>query len=166
MIQEILMKKEPIIYQSLKNALKNDRLAHTFLFEGVRGPLKVDAAFLLAQSIIEDKKDFACETCDRCLRIKRQEYFDVLYIDGQENLIVKEDIEHLFKEFNKTALERSGKKVYIINKIEHASLKVLNMILKFMEEPSNQNTYGIFITDHKDALLETIISRCQVLSFK
>lgn len=166
MIKEKLYQKEPVVYQTLENALKKDRLAHAFLFEGVRDPLKLDAAFLLAQSIIEGKSDFACETCERCERIKRNKYFDLLYIDGTKELIVKEDIEHLFKEFSKTALEKSGKKVYIINNINHASLKVLNMILKFMEEPSNHNTFGIFISDHIDGLLPTIVSRCQIIRFK
>ncbi|MBQ5554569.1 MAG: hypothetical protein IIT44_02180, partial [Erysipelotrichaceae bacterium] len=62
-------------------------------------------------------------------------------------------------------LETSGKKVYILANINNASVKVLNMILKFMEEPSSSNTFGIFITDRKDDLLPTIVSRCQEVPF-
>ncbi|MBO7698429.1 MAG: hypothetical protein J6S38_05290, partial [Erysipelotrichaceae bacterium] len=68
-------------------------------------------------------------------------------------------------EFSRTSLESSGKKIYILANINNASTKVLNMILKFMEEPSNENTYGIFITDKKEDLLPTIVSRCQNIPF-
>ena len=67
-------------------------------------------------------------------------------------------------EFAKTSIEDSNHRVYIINNINNASTKVLNMILKFMEEP-NENITGILISDHINGLLPTIISRCQVLNF-
>lgn len=165
MVVDNLKQSEPIAYQSLYNALHNNKIAHSYLFSGEYNPLKIDVAYLMAQSIIENKNDFACEECNTCKRIKNNEYFDVMVIDGYINTIKKDDIEEMMNEFSKTSLESSGKKVYIIKNINNSSTKVLNMILKFMEEPSNENTYGIFITDKKEDLLPTIVSRCQEIPF-
>lgn len=165
MIKTELQEREPIAYRSLLNALQNKKVAHSYLFSGEYSPLKIDSAYLLAQSIIEGKNDFACEECDTCRRIRKNEYFDVIYVDGYKSSIKKDDIETILNEFSRTSLESSGKKVYILANINNSSNKVLNMILKFMEEPSNSNTYGIFITDKKEDLLPTIVSRCQDIPF-
>jgi len=165
MIKTQLKDSEPIAYQSLENSLKSRKVAHSYLFSGEYNPLKIEAAYLLAQSIVEGKDDFACETCDVCKRIRNNSYFDVIYVDGYASSIKKDDIEMILDEFSRTSLESSGKKVYILANINNASTKVLNMILKFMEEPSSSNTYGIFISDHKEDLLPTIVSRCQEVPF-
>ena len=165
MIKEQLKDSEPIAYRSLLNALQNSKVAHSYLFSGEYNPLKIEAAYLLAESIIEGKNDFACETCDTCKRIRDNKYFDVIFVDGYERSIRKDDVENILDEFSRTSLETSGKKVYILANINNASAKVLNMILKFMEEPSSSNTFGIFITDRKDDLLPTIVSRCQEVPF-
>ena len=165
MVIDELKNNEPIAYRSLSNALKNNKVAHSYLFSGEYNPLKIDAAYLLAQSIVEGKNDFACEVCDTCKRIRNNEYFDVIYVDGYNQTIKKDDVERIMDEFSRTSLEASGKKVYILANINNSSTKVLNMILKFMEEPTNSNTYGIFISDKKEDLLPTIISRCQEIPF-
>lgn len=165
MVKEQLKNSEPIAYRSLENALKNNKVAHSYLFSGEYNPLKIETAYLLAQSIIEGKNDFACEECEVCKRIRRNEYFDVIYIDGYKSSIKKDEVETILDEFSRTSLESSGKKVYILANINNSSNKVLNMILKFMEEPSNSNTYGFFITDKKEDLLPTIVSRCQDIPF-
>lgn len=164
MIKEILERKEKVLYQTIKNALVSHKVGHSFLLAGEKNPLKLDVAYLLAQSIIEDRGDFACESCNTCRRIRNNEYLDVILIDGSESSIKKEQIEDLMREFSKTSIENSHHRVYIINNINNASVKVLNMILKFMEEP-NEHITGILITDQINALLPTIISRCQVLHF-
>lgn len=165
MIKEVLQEKEPIAYLSLKNDLQKGHLAHSYLLYGELNPLKTEAAFLLAQSIIESKNDFACETCDTCKRIRSGNYFDVIYLDGYKGLVKKDEIERIMEEFSRTSLEQANKKIYIINNINNASTKVLNMILKFMEEPSNEDTYGIFISDNIDGLLPTVVSRCEKIPF-
>lgn len=165
MVIDDLKQNEPIAYRSLSNAFKNNKIAHSYLLTGEYNPLKIETAYLIAQSIVEGKNDFACETCDTCKRIRKNEYFDVIYVDGYSELIKKDDIENIMDEFSRTSLESSGKKVYILANINNATTKVLNMILKFMEEPSNTNTYGIFISDKKEDLLPTIVSRCQEVPF-
>ena len=159
MIKDLLKEKEPIAYLSLKNDLNNNKLAHCYLMYGELNPLKTEAAFLLAQSIIEGNNDFACEICETCKRIKDGKYFDVIYIDGYSRGIKKDDIDNIMDEFNRTSLEKANKKIYIISNINNSSTKVLNMILKFIEEPSSNNTYAIFTSDNIDSLLPTIVSR-------
>lgn len=166
MIKEVLKEKEPIAYKQLKNSLNSGKLAQVYLLYGEHNPLKLDSAFLLAQSIIEGKDDFACEQCDTCLRIKDKKYFDLIYIDGYKQSIKVEMIEDLLHEFSKTALEKANKKIFIISNINNASVKVLNMILKFIEEPTSENVYGIFISDNIDGLLPTIVSRCMKIPFR
>lgn len=165
MIKDELREKEPVAYRCLANALKNSKVAHSYLFSGEYSPLKIETAYLLAQSIIEDKNDFACEQCNTCQRIRNNTYYDVIYVDGYSQSIKKNDVDNILEEFSKTSLETKGKKVYILANVNNSSNKVLNMILKFMEEPDNDNTYGIFISDHKEDLLPTVVSRCQEIPF-
>lgn len=165
MIREILQDKEPVAYRSLYNALRNNKVAHSYLFSGELNPLKKDTALLLAASIINGDSDFIDEDSDLYKRVVNGQYYDVIYLDGYKSSIKKDDVERIMDEFSRTSLEKSGKKVYIISNINNSSPKVLNMILKFMEEPSSSNTFGIFITDHKEDLLETIISRCLDIPF-
>lgn len=165
MIKNILKDKEPVVYTSLYNDLKNDRVSHSYLFTGEYNPLKLDTAYLLAQSIIEGKNDFACEECSTCKRIKNGDYIDFRYIDGYDRPIKTEEMEKLMSDFKTTALEEANKKVYIVSNINNSNKKVLNMILKFIEEPIN-NTYAIFISDNESTLLPTIVSRCQKIRFK
>ncbi len=164
MVKDTLKAKEPIVYLSLLNDLRNKHLANCYLLYGDINPLKKETAFLLAQSIIENKNDYACEICNTCLRIKDNKYFDVIYIDGYKESIKVDVIEDMMEQLTKTALEGS-KKVYIIDNINNASTKVSNMLLKFIEDDCSNDTYGIFISDDIDSLLDTIVSRCEKVPF-
>ena len=166
MIKDVLKKQELTAYLSLKHDLESGKLAHSYLFYGELNPLKTEAAFLMAQSIIEGSGTFACEECERCKRIRQLKHLDVIYINGYKASIKVNDIEQLMMEFSKTAAEQSGRKVYIIDNINNSSQKVLNMILKFMEEPGSRSTYGIFLSDNIDGLLPTVVSRCRRVEFK
>ncbi|MDD6122106.1 MAG: hypothetical protein PUB48_05335 [Solobacterium sp.] len=166
MIKDVLKKQELTAYLSLKHDLESGKLAHSYLFYGELNPLKTEAAFLMAQSIIEGSGTFACEECEQCKRIRQLKHLDVIYINGYKASIKVNDIEQLMMEFSKTAAEQSGRKVYIIDNINNSSQKVLNMILKFMEEPGSRSTYGIFLSDNIDSLLPTVVSRCRRVEFK
>lgn len=165
MIKEILKEKEEIVYYSLLNAIKNHRLSKMILLSGPKNPLKIKTAYLLAETIVEDSGDFACEECNTCQRILKGEYLDMIYINGNEDKILKDDIDKLFEEFYQTSKEINNKKVFIIDNINNSTDKVLNMILKFIEEPKD-NIYGILISDEIDSLLETVKSRCQIIPFR
>ena len=164
MVKELLQKQQPVVYQTLKHALVNDKVAHAYMFSGPSGTMKKEAAYLLAQSIVCNQHDFACEECDVCKRIAANEYADMKYIDGRSVSIKKDDILKLQAEFNKTGLEAAGKKIYILDHAENATVDALNSLLKFLEEPTNDMT-AILIVEQLDRVLPTIVSRCQNIPF-
>ncbi len=168
MIKEKLRQTQPVAYQTLQNALVSQKLAHAYLFVGMRGTPKKEAAILVVQSLMCDYAEdgFACEQCENCLRIKEGNYTDVIFLDGSEKSIKKESILNLQEQFSKTALEKGGKKVYILDYAENATTEALNSLLKFLEEPSGQDTFAILTIESVDRLLTTIVSRCQLIPFK
>lgn len=164
MFKDILKEQQPVVYNTLKHALHSDRLAHAYMFSGPSGTLKKETAYLLAQSLVCDEDGFACEICDTCHRVKNGEYADMIYLDGSETSIKKDEIIKLQKTFNKTGLEGKGKKVYILDHAENATPDALNSLLKFLEEPTN-DMIAILLVEQLDRLLPTIISRCQNIPF-
>lgn len=167
MNKQQLKKEQPIAYRTLSHALKHDKLAHAYLFHGPLGTPKAAFAELLAQSILcanRDEDGFACEICTDCRRIKEHQMTDFIYLDGSSASIKKESILKLQHEFSKTGLEYTGKKIYVINRAENATVDALNALLKFLEEPNGQMA-AILICDQMERLLPTIISRCQLIPF-
>lgn len=167
MYSEELKEQQPVVYRTISNALKNNRLSHSYLFSGPKGSGKKQTAFLIAQSLVCQNKtnEFACECCSSCLRIKENNYADLVYVDCKDNNIKIKDVENLKDKFDKTALEAAGKKIFIIKNCENLTSKAANSLLKFIEEPSS-NLTGIFLTNQIDNVLPTIISRCQNLNFR
>lgn len=165
MFKDNLRSEQPIVYRILTNALHNEQVAHAYIFYGRNNQTMVDTAIFLAQSLVCPAK-IACETCEACQRVKHLSYGDLLYLDGKEATIKKEDILNLQQQFAKTALEPNGSKIYIINHVENASDSALNSLLKFLEEPSSNNIYAIFITDNIYQVLPTIVSRCEIIQFR
>jgi len=167
MIKETLAKVQPIVYQTLKKALEEDKLSHAYLFHGASGTMKREAAILLAQSLVcTERNPFACEVCDTCVRILNNQYADIIFLDGSKNSIKKNQIKDLQQQFNKTGLEMFNQKVYILNEAENATPEALNSLLKFLEEPSGSSITAILLVEQLDRLLPTIVSRCQVIPFK
>lgn len=165
MMKERFKQQQPVAYQTLKNALLHDKMAHAYIFSGPSNVMKKEAAYLLAQSLVCEHEVFACETCSTCQRILHHEFADMIYLDGTKTSIKKDDIVKLQKMFQKTALETYGKKIYIIHQAENATVEALNSLLKFLEEPTSDMT-AILIVDQIDRLLPTIVSRCQIIPFK
>lgn len=90
--------------------------------------------------------------------------FDDLYIVNPSTIgISTSEIEHLFDYMKTKSLRQNGKRVYIIYGFERLTREVSNKILKFLEEPS-ENVYALLMTENIDAILPTIISRCQMIN--
>lgn len=168
MIKDKIIKTQPIVYKTLTNAIQSKKFAHAYLFTGPKGTPKKEAALWFAQNLVcENQVDgFACEQCDSCRRISEENYADLIVLDGTKTSIKKDSILQLQDQFAKTALEKSGKKFYILDTAENATTEALNSLLKFLEEPNGQDTQAILIVDSIDRLLPTIISRCQIIPFK
>lgn len=158
-----------IVNQILKNAFKNNRLGHAYLFEGPRGTGKREAAMELTKLFLCQSPSLEqepCKSCSSCQRIERGNYPDLHIVEPEESgskLIKKEQIQELQSEFSMAGME-SDKKVYIIVHADHMTDSAANSLLKFLEEP-NGHSIAILLTEQPSNILSTIRSRCQSLTF-
>ena len=158
--------EQPVAYRMMKNALQRNS-AHAYLFHGPKGTHKLDMAIMFAQSMFCEHKQegIACGKCDTCMRVKEGMYADMIVVDGEKVSIKKEDILHIQKEFSTTALEKYGKKIYILNACENSTAAAMNSLLKFLEEPEG-DVLAILCTNQLERILPTIVSRCQLVPFR
>lgn len=158
---------QPVVLKMLKNSLMKDRLAHAYLFEGLKGTGKRDAGLLLAKSLFCLKPIegyVSCETCVNCKRIASGNHPDIHIIEPDGLSIKKQQIQKLQEEFSKTGVE-SKKKIYMIVHADRMTVNAANSLLKFLEEP-HKGTTAILMTEQIQQILPTILSRCQIISFK
>lgn len=164
-INKYLKETQPIIYKNFINAIKNNRLSHVYLIVGKNNnPLK-EIAIFLAKSLVCDKNNIfslACEECSTCKKIENNQYLDLILNDGENKKIKKNDIDYIISRFSKTPVENKNKNIYIINLIENMTIKAVNSLLKFLEEPT-ENVYAFLTTKNENKIIPTIISRSQKL---
>lgn len=165
-IKDYLKEKQPSIYQTFSNALKNNQLSHAYLIVGENGtPLKETAIYLAKSLLCDSPNPLACENCITCLRIENGQYADIIIEDGSKGTIKKEDVDLITTTFSKTAIENKGKVIYIIHLVENMTPQAINALLKFLEEPG-KDTYAFLTTENESKVLQTIISRSQRLFLK
>ena len=165
-IEKYLRNRQPIIYQTFTNSLKNQTLSHAYLLVGNPGTPLLETAKFLAKSILcDDPSPLACSNCITCLRIESDNYPDVITLDGSKSTIKKEDVLNIESRFEKTAFETKGIMIYIVHLVENMTLEAVNSILKFLEEPEGE-VYAFLTTNNVNNVLPTIISRCQTLNLK
>lgn len=158
---------QPIIYKTLINSLKNNRISHAYLFE-LNGYSKgfdvalAFAKFLMCPKCISNRNN--CDNCNQCDLIDDRNFLELKIIDTDSQWIKKEQLEELQREFMTKSLI-SDRKVYIINNAEKLNVSASNSLLKFLEEPPN-GIVAIIVVDNINQLLNTITSRCQILSFR
>ena len=165
-IDKYLKEKQPIIYQTFTNSLKNKTLSHAYLLMGNPGtPLLETAKFLAKTILCDDPSPLACSNCITCLRIESDNYPDVITLDGSKGTIKKDDVLNIESRFEKTAFETKGIMIYIIHLVENMTLEAVNSMLKFIEEPDAE-VYAFLTTNNINNVLPTIVSRCQTLNLK
>ncbi len=160
---EFLKKYQPIPYQIFFNALKNDTFSHAYLLSGPKGSSLKNITIFLAKSIVCQKDIFACECCDLCERIEKDNYPSLFILDAKKGIKIQELKEKIDK-FYVGSTEKNSKNIYIILNIEYLKTDCINMILKFLEEPP-QNTYALFTSENEMGVLPTILSRCEIIRF-
>lgn len=153
------------ITTTLKNAIKSEQVAQSFLFCGPRGVGKTTCARILAKVLNceNQTEDFEpCNECGSCTSFNQNASFNIFELDAASNNSV-EDIRQLIEQV-RFAPQTGKYKVYIIDEVHMLSSAAFNAFLKTLEEPPS---YAIFIlaTTEKHKLLPTIISRCQVFDF-
>jgi DNA polymerase III subunit gamma/tau len=154
------------ITTTLKNAMKNNQLAHSFLFTGPRGIGKTSCARILAKTINctnQTDKLEACGECASCNSFQDNNSFAIYELDAASN----NGVEHIreLTEQVRFAPQGGKYKVYIIDEVHMLSGSAFNAFLKTLEEPPH---YAIFIlaTTEKHKIIPTILSRCQIFDFK
>ena len=165
-VEKYLSKYQPVIYQTFVNALQKGTLSHAYLISGTNGAPLLDIAKFFAKSILcDDPSPLACNSCITCLRVDDDNYPDFFVFDGSKSTIKKEAVTTIESSFDKKAFENKGIRIYILHLIENMTIEAINSILKFLEEPGQQ-IYAFLTTNNENAILPTIISRCQVLRMK
>lgn len=154
------------ITTTLRNAIRNDQLAHAFLFCGPRGVGKTTCARILAKTINCENRTSdgeACNTCASCVSFNEGTSLNIHELDAASNNSV-DDIRTLVDQV-RFAPQAGRYKVYIIDEVHMLSSSAFNAFLKTLEEPP---PYAIFIlaTTEKHKILPTILSRCQIFDFK
>lgn len=165
-IKSYLKEKQEVVYKTLKNSFKNNKTSHAYLISGAKGLPILQVAIFMAKSLICNHKDedgFACLNCIHCKKVDDNSYADLKIISGEQ--LKTNEVMSLQEEFNKSPLEDGNVKVYIIDLIERAQIASLNKLLKFIEEPSS-NIVALFTTNSVDSILQTIVSRCQIIKLK
>ncbi|MGB4627053.1 MAG: DNA polymerase III subunit gamma/tau, partial [Erysipelotrichaceae bacterium] len=152
------------IVETLKNAVKNNKLAHAYLFCGPRGTGKTTVAKILAKMVnCESETEKPCCKCASCNDIQESGHPDVVEMDAASNNGVDEARELVEKV---KYAPMSGKyKVYIIDEVHMMTTGAFNALLKTIEEPPSFCIFVLATTEpHK--IPSTIISRCQRFDFK
>ena len=154
------------ITETLKNAIRNNHLAQSFLFCGPRGVGKTTCARILAKTVNcfhpKDNLD-PCDECPSCLSYNQSSSFNIHELDAASNNTV-DDIRSLIDTVR--IPPQVGKfKIYIIDEVHMLSTAAFNAFLKTLEEPPMYAKF-ILATTEKHKILPTILSRCQIFDFK
>ncbi len=153
------------VVRTLKNAIKQGRLAHAFLFSGIRGVGKTTIARILAKAINCEKgpTDNPCNACSACQEITEGRAVDVQEIDAASNRGIDEIRE--LRENVKFRPARFRAKVYIIDEAHMLTREAFNALLKTLEEPP-PHIHFVLATTEPQKIPVTILSRCQKYDFK
>ncbi|WP_461831686.1 DNA polymerase III subunit gamma/tau [Aquifex sp.] len=160
--KEVIGQDVPV--RVLKNAIKNNRVSHAYLFAGPRGVGKTTIARILAKAL-NCKNPFEgepCGVCENCKEIDKGIFPDLIEMDAASNRGI-DDIRTLKEAVNYKPIK--GKyKVYIIDEAHMLTKEAFNALLKTLEEPP-PNTVFVLCTTEYDKILPTILSRCQRIIF-
>ncbi len=152
------------IINFLKISIKNNKLAHAYIFEGRSGIGKGLTALEFVKAIVcKENIDDGCDNCPSCIKINTENHPDINTIEPNGNNIKNKQIEEFQNDILIKPYE-SDKKIFIIKAADTMTTSAQNRLLKVLEEPPS---YGIIIliTENSYGLLPTIRSRCQKIKF-
>ncbi|MGH9430368.1 MAG: DNA polymerase III subunit gamma/tau [Terriglobia bacterium] len=154
-----------LVTETLKNAIRHDRVAHGYIFSGARGVGKTTTARLLARALNCTKGPTVTPdgVCDSCKEIAAGNSVDVLEIDAASNRGIDEIRE--LKESVRYLPARDRYKIFIIDEAHMLTPEAFNALLKTLEEPPPRSVF-ILATTESHKLPATIHSRCQHFAFR
>ena len=152
------------VVQSLRNAIRLNRVTHAYLFSGTRGVGKTSVARIFAKCLncVHGPTEEPCNRCDVCRLISVGQDVDVVEIDGASNNGVE-----AVRELRQNAglrPSRSRYKIYYIDEVHMLSTGAFNALLKTLEEPPEHVKF-FFATTEPNRIPVTVLSRCQRYDF-
>jgi DNA polymerase-3 subunit gamma/tau len=153
------------VTETLINAIKNNRVAHAYIFSGARGVGKTTAARILAKALncVNGPTADPCGECDSCKEIAAGTSLDVIEIDAASNRGIDQIRE--LREMVRYAPAASRSKVVILDEAHMLTGEASNALLKTLEEPPDRVIFVMATTQPED-LVDTIRSRSQHFHFR
>ncbi len=153
------------VTSTLANAIKNDRVAHAYIFSGARGVGKTTAARILAKAMncVKGPTPEPCGECDSCKEIAAGTSLDVIEIDAASNRGIDQIRE--LREMVRYAPAASRSKVVLLDEAHMLTSEASNALLKTLEEPPDRVIFVMATTQPED-LEDTIRSRSQHFHFR
>lgn len=153
------------VVTALQNAVAEQRIAHAYLFSGIRGVGKTSVARILAKGLNCENGPAAepCNDCNSCREITAGSSLDVIEVDAATYSKVEQVRE--LTESLKYGPANARFKVVILDEIHRLSRQAFDALLKIVEEPPAHLVF-IFATTESDAVPATILSRCQEFRFR
>jgi DNA polymerase-3 subunit gamma/tau len=153
------------VTNTLANAIKNDRVAHAYIFSGARGVGKTTAARILAKAMncVHGPTAEPCGECDACKEIAAGNSLDVIEIDAASNRGIDQIRE--LREMVRYAPASSRSKVVILDEAHMLTGEASNALLKTLEEPPDRVVF-VMATTEPEELVDTIRSRSQHFHFR
>jgi DNA polymerase-3 subunit gamma/tau len=153
------------VTETLANAIRNDRVAHAYIFSGARGVGKTTAARILAKALncVNGPTADPCGECDSCKEIALGSSLDVIEIDAASNRGIDQIRE--LREMVRYAPAGSRNKVVILDEAHMLTTEASNALLKTLEEPPDRVIF-VMATTEPENLEDTIRSRSQHFHFR
>jgi len=150
---------------TLRQAAKQGRVSHSYLFCGPRGSGKTSTARIVAKAVncLDLQDGDPCNTCGNCVQANEGRFMDIIELDAASNRGIDE-IRDIREKVNFAPVQ-GGRKVYIIDEAHMLTDAASNAFLKTLEEPPPHVIF-ILCTTESHKILPTIISRCQRFDFR
>lgn len=153
----------------IDNIISFNKLSHAYIIEVNdydSDYLLVEAfvKLILCKNNVKKVSDLNCDKCEICRLVDEGNYPDVLVVEPDGKEIKKGQLLDLQKEYNNKSMLDSNR-VYIIKEADKLNLSAANSILKFLEEPED-NIVAILLTKNRYQIIDTILSRCQIIALK
>ena len=148
----------------LKGMLNKNSIPHALLFVGPEGIGKFQLAKVLAKTLLCSKAEMLCQECVECMVEPVDRNIDLIIIKPENDVIKIDQVRKLQQDLI-LGPHKSERKVIIIDNADKMTVQTANSLLKTLEDPAD-NVVFILIATKPEALLDTIKSRCQIMTFQ